>query len=154
MSAEPEPLVRRETWDRSDKVGLLLSVLFFWGLPCAVLLPLFTADRMWWGVGVVSVLWVAFGTLFWRFAAGHAGKLLIEVTTDGIRSQDDQEPVPWTAVEWVGFRVTAPSLHRSSHTYVVLQLADGPQVEHPVDLRREEVRSAIRSMQMLYAALD
>ncbi|MET0492422.1 MAG: hypothetical protein ABW000_04750 [Actinoplanes sp.] len=110
------------------------------------MLPILVVDRSWWAAGVVSLLWVAVGTCVWRFRPRDDGKLIIEVTTDGIRSQDDQEPVPWTAVAWVGFRVTGASLHRSSRTCVVLQLEDGPQVEHPVDLRRDEVRSAIRRL--------
>jgi uncharacterized membrane protein len=146
MSEQPEPLVRRETWNRSDKVLWLYSIITFFGLPCTVALPILICARVWWAAAVVGVLFVAFGIYIWRYRARDDGKLLIEVTADGIRFQDDQEPVPWTAVAWVGFRVTAPSLHRSSSTYVVLQLEDGPQVEHQVNDMRQDVRSAIRRL--------
>lgn len=146
VPTDSEPLVLRTSWGRFDKVWWFGSTLFY-GLPCGALVAGAGISRQWWVVVVVAVVWAAFGWYNWRIRARIAGRLQAEVTTDGIRFTDEQRPVPWTEVAWVGFRHTASGTWGPmSRDYVVLHLKAGPELEHPADEVKWEIVPAIRRL--------
>ena len=143
MPADLEPLVVRETWNRFDKVWWLGSTVFY-GLPCGACILGLGAERLWWGVAGFAVLWAGFGWFNWQMRAQVAGRLLAEVTTEGIRFTDEQRPVPWTEVAWVGFRHTGSGTWGPpSRDYIVLRLHGGAELQHPVDMVKWQIVPAI-----------
>ncbi|MEJ3747226.1 hypothetical protein WEI85_28570 [Actinomycetes bacterium KLBMP 9797] len=143
-----EPYVRRRSWDRWDKLWWFGSTVFY-GLPCgAALLGSLLSDQAWVAVGI-AVLWVAFGVFNWRFRARASGKLLAEITTESIRFRDVDQPVPWSAVESLGFVERSGGTWALTEEYVVLLLAEGGELYHklddevfPYEIRREVARLA------------
>ena len=139
----PEPLVVRDTWGRFDKLWWFGSTVF-WGLPCAGFMAGFGAARVWWGFAVVGVLWIGFGVLNWHIRANDRGTLRAEVTAHGIRFADDQRPVPWSDIWWIGVRHTpSGTWGPPSHDYVVLHLKTGDHREHRVDVLLTRILPAI-----------
>jgi hypothetical protein len=139
----PEPLVLRETWNRSDKLWWLGSTLFY-GLPCLLGMGGLGRDRVWWAFTLVALLFLGFGWFNWHIRAVDANRLIAEVTADGIRFADDQQPMPWTEVAWVGRRHTASGTWGpQSHDYLVLHREDGSQVERRLDVDIWQVMKAI-----------
>ena len=139
----PEPFVLRETWDRFDKVWWLGSTVFY-GLPCILILPGLGQDRVWWAFALVALLLIGFGWLNWHIRAVRGNRLIAEVTVEGIRFTDDQRPMPWSDVAWVGRHHTpSGTWGPQSRDYIVLHRHDGSQIMRPLDVDLWQVLKAI-----------
>jgi hypothetical protein len=129
-----EPFVRRRTWGRWDKLWALGGALFY-GLPCW--LPaiglLVGPSREPVLALVFGILFLAVGAFIWRLHSHDAGALEAEITTDGVRFTDSQQPVPWAKVAWVGFVHTPGGTYTMSGDDVVLELTDGARLRHRLD---------------------
>jgi hypothetical protein len=141
--APPEPLVLRRTWNRFDKLWWFGSTTFY-GLPCAGCLLGSAGAEAWWVFALVGLAWIGFGWFNWHIRSVHRNALIAEVTAAGIRFSDDQQPMPWSEVAWVGRHHTpSGTWGPQSHDYVVLHRRDGSEVMQVLDIDIWPVMKAI-----------
>ncbi|WP_344137076.1 hypothetical protein [Luedemannella flava] len=133
--AGDEPFVRRATFDRSDKTGLVGAVLWLHimccGLP-AVPLMLLPNTIMPWAVAGYGALVLGslllIVTMVWRSETRRSGRLIIEITREGVRFGDDEPTVPWEDMVCVGGGRSRHTMHGAYHTersYLTYRTPDG-----------------------------
>ena len=146
IGGEPmsEPFARRVSWNRGNKIACLAAIVFFWGLPFEVVLWIALAGGYRWLAFGAAVALAAVGVGLWRWAAGQAGRLLAEVTTEGLRFRDEDPLVPWSDIAAVNFTVTGGGTYSPTYDVVVLRLRNGTTMEHRLtdEVRSDDIRRA------------
>ncbi|MEO3742228.1 hypothetical protein [Plantactinospora sp. B5E13] len=151
MSGDGDAFIRRDVWgDWFDKVWWLGGTLFY-GSPFVALLITGLVKGITGAVVVGGPLVVGVGVLNWVIRARSSGRLLVEITTEGIRVVDGASMLPWSAVSWVGYGWVGGGGAVAPSRALVLHLAEGGQVEHVfagfrIEGIHDDVRDAIRRL--------
>jgi hypothetical protein len=149
MPVEGDVFIRRDSWgSRFDKVWWLGGTLFY-GSPCVALLIAGAVQRHPVTAMIAGLSLVGLGIFNWRIRSSRRGRLLAEVSADGIRVRENGPMLPWSDVDRVGFARVGGGGTVASSEAVVMHLVGGGRLLHVFSGHRiegihDDVCAAIR----------